>query len=56
MPILFTAQQQSSLDILLQNPLSFTWPQLVTALLGGAVALPVAAMLRRALKKQGGVG
>ena len=37
-------------------PAMFTWPQLLTALLGGAVALPVAAMLRRALKKQGGVG
>ncbi len=32
--------------------LSFSWPQLVTALLGGAVAVPVLRALRRALKLQ----
>ena len=37
MPILFTAQQQSALDILLQNPLSFTWPQLVMIAIGGGL-------------------
>ena len=32
--------------------LSFSWPQLVTALLGGAVAVPVLRALRQALKLQ----
>ena len=32
-------------------PAMFTWPQLITALLGGAVAIPVASALRRGLKR-----
>lgn len=32
--------------------LSFSWPQLVTALIGGAVSVPVLRALRRALKLQ----
>ena len=32
-------------------PAMFTWPQLITALIGGAVALPVTAALRRGLKR-----
>ena len=32
-------------------PVMFTWPQLITALVGGAVALTVAPVLRKALKK-----
>ena len=32
-------------------PAMFTWPQLITALIGGALALPVAAALGRALKR-----
>ena len=32
-------------------PAMFTWPQLITALLGGAVALLMAPMLRKALQK-----
>ena len=33
-------------------PAMFTWPQLITALIGGAVALPAAAAMRRVLKRQ----
>ena len=32
-------------------PAMFTWPQLITALVGGAVALLIAPMLRKALQK-----
>lgn len=32
-------------------PATFSWPQLVTALIGGAVALGIAPALRKALKK-----
>ena len=32
-------------------PVTFSWPQLVTALIGGAVALLIVPMLRKALKK-----
>lgn len=32
-------------------PAMFTWPQLITALVGGAVALPTAALLRKTLKR-----
>lgn len=32
-------------------PVTFSWPQLFTALIGGAVALPMAPVLRKALKK-----
>ena len=32
-------------------PATFSWPQLVTALIGGAVALGIAPVLRKALKK-----
>ena len=32
-------------------PVMFTWPQLITALIGGAVALSIAPVLRKALKK-----
>ena len=32
-------------------PAMFTWPQLITALIGGAVALAIAPVLRKALKK-----
>lgn len=34
-------------------PAMFTWPQLITALIGGAVALPAAEVLRRVLRRQG---
>ena len=33
-------------------PATFSWPQLVTALIGGAVALLIVPVLRKALKKQ----
>ncbi len=33
--------------------LSFTWPQLVTALIGGVVAIPVIKAVRRALEQRG---
>ena len=33
-------------------PATFSWPQLVTALIGGAVALLIAPALRKALKKK----
>jgi hypothetical protein len=33
-------------------PTMFSWPQLVTALIGGAVALLIVPVLRKALKKQ----
>ena len=37
---------------MLENlPLIFTWPQLFTALIGGAVALSIVPVLRKALKK-----
>ena len=32
-------------------PTMFTWPQLVTALIGGAAALLIAPVLRKALRK-----
>ena len=32
-------------------PATFSWPQLVTALIGGAVALAIAPLLRKALRK-----
>lgn len=32
-------------------PATFSWPQLVTALIGGAVALAIASVLKKALKK-----
>ena len=32
-------------------PTMFTWPQLITALIGGAVALAITPVLRKALKK-----
>jgi TRAP-type C4-dicarboxylate transport system permease small subunit len=32
--------------------LSFSWPQLVTALLGGAIAIPVILRLRRAFPNE----
>ena len=32
-------------------PATFSWPQLITALIGGAVALLIAPVLRKALKK-----
>lgn len=32
-------------------PATFSWPQLVTALIGGAVALAIAPVLKKALKK-----
>ena len=32
-------------------PVMFTWPQLITALIGGAVALAIMPVLRKALKK-----
>lgn len=32
-------------------PAMFTWPQLITALIGGAVAIPVAELLRKAVKR-----
>ncbi len=32
-------------------PVTFSWPQLVTALIGGAVALAIVPILRKALKK-----
>ena len=32
-------------------PATFSWPQLVTALIGGAVALTIAPVLKKALKR-----
>ena len=32
-------------------PATFSWPQLITALIGGAVALLIVPVLRKALKK-----
>ena len=32
-------------------PAMFSWPQLITALIGGGVALVIAPMVRKALKK-----
>jgi len=32
-------------------PATFSWPQLITALIGGAVALIIAPLIRKALDK-----
>ena len=32
-------------------PATFSWPQLITALIGGAVALVIAPVLKKALKR-----
>ena len=32
-------------------PATFSWPQLITALIGGAIALAIAPVLRKALHK-----
>lgn len=37
-------------------PVSFSWPQLVTAAIGGIVSIPVISGIRRAFQKENGAG